>query len=417
MKEKKLSFSQNAIYNTIGSIFYCICQWATTMLVVRLSTDYANAGILQLAISVTNIFYTISTFNMRTYQISDVKGEFSSGDYIGFRIITGFFALFLCFVYSVFFGYSSQLIACIFVYMIFKLSETATDVLHGVDQLKYRMDYICISYVLRGIVMVLSFSLVLIMTDNIFLSILGMSISTMLVVIFYDVPKTRHLDSILPHFNKEKIVSLFSKGLLMVLASASYAAVVTIPRQFLERQFSENVLGSYATVATPIVIVQVLVTGIFNPLLTIMAEKYEQNEIAELGKMILKCILFVIGFTAAAYVFAYFFGEFAYVLIYGESIRQYVANYIYPIIACTSLYTVCWLGTSILLIMRKIKTNLVLCLMALGLSFGLSFLLIPRFEGNGVSYTIIISYIIFSVIASIIIFFFLKQKKKNLEYD
>ena len=62
--EKKLSVYENLIWNTIGSFTYLICQWLLTLIVVRVSDGFGNAGNLALAISVTNIFFNLACFNV-----------------------------------------------------------------------------------------------------------------------------------------------------------------------------------------------------------------------------------------------------------------------------------------------------------------------------------------------------------------
>ena len=62
---RKLSTAQNTVYNTVGSCFYLICQWLITVLVIRLgSVEYG--GILTLAMSITNVLFTLGTFGIRS---------------------------------------------------------------------------------------------------------------------------------------------------------------------------------------------------------------------------------------------------------------------------------------------------------------------------------------------------------------
>ena len=86
--EKKLSVYENLIWNTIGSFTYLICQWLLTLIVVRVSDGFGNAGNLALAISVTNIFFNLACFNVRPYLISDLENKFSSEQYCSLRIFS-----------------------------------------------------------------------------------------------------------------------------------------------------------------------------------------------------------------------------------------------------------------------------------------------------------------------------------------
>ena len=408
---KKLSFLQNAAYNTVGSIFYCFCQWATTLLVVKMFDGYESAGVFQLAISITNIFYAISHYNIRVYQVSDVKEEFSSREYTGLRTVTCTVALLLCTVYAIILNYPVKTVLCIIAYMVFKLNESLSDVLHGVDQKHSRMDYVGISYIIRGFVMIGSFAAAIKLSGDILIATTVMAFATTAAVFIYDVNKTRRLEEIRPKFNFAVIKNMLIKCLPMVLASASFTAIVTVPRQFLESMYGESILGFYATVATPIVIVQVFATSVFNPMLTSLSENYASRNIKQLRSAFIKTALFILGFTAVAFIGAALLGEFALVLLYNESIREY-AYLMYAIIGCTSLYTVCWFLTSLLTVMRRLKTVTVFSLAALALAAICSKPLISAFYMNGVSFTVIFCYVIYSILSAGVIIYDLRKVMK-----
>ena len=106
--DKKTVF-QNTAWNTAGSSVYLACQWLTQIFVVRLYGGYTEAGYYALALSVTNIFYSIATNNnIRSYQVSDVRNEYSVGTYFTARVIMCSLSIVLCAVF-VFFGGHSHL--------------------------------------------------------------------------------------------------------------------------------------------------------------------------------------------------------------------------------------------------------------------------------------------------------------------
>ncbi len=81
------------LWNSAGSITVLACQWLLTIVVVRLSGDYEAAGVLSLALAVYNIFAPISVYRMYVYQVSDVKRENTTGEYLTFRLVTTAIAL------------------------------------------------------------------------------------------------------------------------------------------------------------------------------------------------------------------------------------------------------------------------------------------------------------------------------------
>ena len=129
------------LFNSVGSMFYLVCQWLTTVLVVQLSS-YADAGNLSLAASITNVFYTISTFGIRIFQVSDIENKYSTSFYVTTRLVTCLASLVLCTGFVLLnASYSVEQMLCIIIYMAFRLSESFVDVLQGIQQKEQRMDY------------------------------------------------------------------------------------------------------------------------------------------------------------------------------------------------------------------------------------------------------------------------------------
>ena len=75
MSEKKLSLQSSIAWNSIGSIFYLGCQWLMTVVVVWIA-GLETAGILSLAMSVSNIWYSFAVYGMRNFQVSDTVGKY-----------------------------------------------------------------------------------------------------------------------------------------------------------------------------------------------------------------------------------------------------------------------------------------------------------------------------------------------------
>lgn len=417
MKDQKvLSTSQNSIYNMVGTVVYCFCQWViSALLVVHLSPEeisVSNTGLLQLAISVTNIFYAISTYNMRTYQISDTQNKYANGDYIGVRFITATVAVILCVGYVIILGYPTRSVFCIVFYMVYKLNETFGDVLHGIDQKNHRMDYVGISYIMRGMSSTIVFAFALIITGDVLVSIIAMSAVALLIVVLYDVKSTKQFGSIKPIFNKKTITTLLVTCLPAMVSLASFTAITSIPRQVLESMRGEEALGYYGTIATPLVVVQVMATSIFNPTLTQLSEFYNEGKIRDFVKQIVKNLGLLIGIAALVCVCVMLFGKFAIGLVFGEKFVPYT-HLMYGIIGCTTMYVISWLCTNTLIIMRKLNVCMVASLISLAVSSLLAKPFINLFDMNGVSFSIIIAYVIHISICLTMICKNLKAKGKE----
>lgn len=385
-------------------MIYYFCQWALTVVVIRFSSA-ENTGILQLSMTIANIFASIANYNMRTFQISDLHDQFTSGEYIAARLITCCIALAGNIIYCLFWHYDPYLIVCIAVYMIYRLNESLADVFHAIDQRHMRMDHVLISFSFRGIVMLFLFTLILVLTQNILLALSAIAVSSLLIVFLYDRYSASRYEPTVPTFIPRKICFLLLTCLPAVLSSSAFAAIVTVPRQILARLLSDEVLGFYATAATPLIIVQVLANSMIYPQLGEIAKACDSRETKAVRKRILRLALLVITIGSIALITVYLLGEFGLVILYGEKMRQY-ASLLPAITLCTILYVYCDICMNTLIILRKLGLLLVISLGGLITAASLALPFIGRFGENGVSYSVLIAYAVFSFLGTLSIHHF-----------
>lgn len=381
---KPLSLKQNMLWNSIGSFLYLFCQWAITVFVVRLSSGYDSAGVLAIAMSIGNLFTPFAIYKMRTYQVSDTSGEYSTGQYVAFRLMTIAIALVGCFIYAVLTCRAGTYLT-IFIYLVFKAIDIFIDVLHGLDQQKMRMDYIGKSLIMRGILSLAAFCLLLWLTGSIDLAVLGMVVSTLPVCIFYDMRVSSKLDDIRPRISIEDALVLLRKCFPLVIASVFCSAILTIPRQYLSYGFGDALLGIYSSVAAPVAVIQIGATYIYSPLLGVFAEDYNQGRVDKMRRLMLKTSLGILALAAICLVLFHLLGEWGLVLLYGESIREH-AFLMYPIIVCTVLTGYLWFLADLLVSIREFRGNVVGNVVALLVSLGTTVPLVNAFTMNGVSF-------------------------------
>ena len=187
---------RNVIWNTAGTIVYCVAQWVITILVVHMA-GYEAAGYLSLAMTTSSTFSVICLFGMRSFQISDVRGEYSPHEYAGSRILTCTAAFLTCSVFAVI-GNSGYQALCIGGFMLIRVAEGIVDVLYGEDQKLNRYDLIGKSFIFRGIGIVVFFTAGLHFTGDLLTAILLMAASSFLIAFLFDWRITARLEQIRP---------------------------------------------------------------------------------------------------------------------------------------------------------------------------------------------------------------------------
>ncbi len=400
MKEKSLK--SNIIWNSIGSFTYLFCQWLLTFLIIKLSDNLEDAGNLSLAISITNIFFNIACFNLRPYLVSDNTNEYSVEDYTTFRFYTIVLSMITCIIYILFFNYNITQILCISLYMIFKIGEAIVDLFHGFEQRKNRMDIGGISLLVRGILSVLLFVIGIKVFNDMNIAILLMIIVTYLFIFTYDKYNVNKFEKLKINLKNKKSIKLFLRFLPLAIGTFLSSMSASLPRQILEKTSGANILGIYATIATPAVIVQVAASYIYNPLLVTFSNLKKDNDYKGFTKVLIKSLVVVLVLSIVCYVGSLFLSEIGLRILYGAKISKYYELFS-VIIIYTSLTGFMFFGHNVLIILRKIKELLLTYLVGFITCLLVSSFLINKFGMNGVSYSLITFTIVIIICMFIVI--------------
>lgn len=388
---KQLTVKQNMLWNSVGCLIYQACQWAMTVAVVVFSSGYDNSGVLAFAMAIGNIYYPLATYNMRTIQISDVHDEYSSEEYVGFRIVTVVLGFIPVLVYLFATASSQALILSTVFWLIFKADESFCSVYYAIDQKSMRMDYIGISQAMRGVISVAVFAVSLIVGDDINIAIIAVSASCIAVTAIFDYPRANTLSSAVPRITLHRSFELLKRYFPAVITLVCYGSVVSVARQQLEIMRGAEALGLYAAVATPTVLVQVAASYLYNPLLGGIAQKWSDRNIKNFLRSIAVVFLAIILVAAVGVVASELFGEAVLTIVYGDSIRTSV-YLLTPALIATAVTTIFAFMFDVLIVMRNMRAALLANILALSLSALLSSSLISAFEANGVTLTVIISF-------------------------
>ena len=361
---EKLSVKANMIWNSIGSMTYLACQWFTTIFVVRLSSGYDDAGLLSLAMSVVGIFGTFANYKMGTYQISDIRRENTVGEYMGFRCFTLAGAFVACMIYAALTCAPEALITVALFYA-FKGVGLVIDILHGVDQINRRMDYIGKSFILQGTSTLVAFVVVYWATRNLDAAIIAMLVAAAVVLLAFDLPLKTSLPA--------------------VIASVAASAIFAIPKQYLALTVGSAALGIYSSVAAPALVIQMGAQYLYGPLLDIFPKLFFEGNVRGFVALLGKTVAGIVGVTVACAIVLEFIGAWALALLFGESIVPYV-YLLQPIIVSTAATAFLWFFGDLLITLRHFWANFAGNVVAFLAVIPLTFLCVDRWDMNGVSF-------------------------------
>lgn len=384
--QQNINMKKNLLWNTVGSVYYSFCQWVMTIIIVYLTPNLEIIGILGLALTVTNSFTAISSFGMRSFQVSDINNQYRNEEYIMSRRVSALAAYLLCILYSVLIDCSRNELVCIMLYMLLRLVESTEDVYQGVLQKNWRFDIIGKSYLIRGTLQILMFIMVFSFTNDLKWTFGTMFLSNFLVLLIYDVRNTNKIAKISRVRWDKKILNLYKSCSILVVYNFTINSLATVVRVSIREILGNECLGIYTTIASPTVIIQLVASVLFSPFIPFFAQVYNKKEKAKFIYYI-KCSIIIIAVAFGVMnILGVLFGEFALNILYTTEIAS---NYklLLPLLWCTFFTACIWFLVDILIAIRKMRILLIGAVTAFVLNFMQNKYFILHFGVNGASYS------------------------------
>lgn len=396
------------IWNSIGSFLQSAISPILLIVITRLN-GVGDSGLFSFAMSLSVVFWAISLWGGRTYQVSDVKKEFSSGDYIVVRFISSLIVAVFSISFCILSGYDLIKTELIMVLVSFKILESIADSMYGVLQIHNRLYIVGISLTMKSVFGFMLFTLVDILTKNIIYSALSIFIVNIAVVIFYDIPWMKHVESV--GLTKKNIMQA---GKIMKKTAEVFVVVfltmfsLNIPRYFLDKYHYDQI-GYFGIMAMPITLLTLFISFVLQPNVVNLSELLKEKKIKEFTKIVSKIdfITFTLGILFV--VSSYLIGVWALNTVFGIDINNFRIDLTIMVIgavanAFVSIYV------NLLIILRRFKGQFYTLLVTNILAVVLSVYLIDRLAMLGS----VLVFMIISFLQAIILLFIYKRSLKNV---
>jgi len=396
------------IWNSIGSFLQSAISPILLIVITRLN-GVGDSGLFSFAMSLSVVFWAISLWGGRTYQVSDVKKEFSSGDYIVVRFISSLIVAVFSISFCILSGYDLIKTELIMVLVSFKILESIADSMYGVLQIHNRLYIVGISLTMKSVFGFMLFTLVDILTKNIIYGALSIFIVNIAVVIFYDIPWMKHVESV--GLTKKNIMQA---GKIMKKTAEVFVVVfltmfsLNIPRYFLDKYHYDQI-GYFGIMAMPITLLTLFISFVLQPNVVNLSELLKEKKIKEFTKIVSKIdfITFTLGILFV--VSSYLIGVWVLNTVFGIDINNFRIDLTIMVIgavanAFVSIYV------NLLIILRRFKGQFYTLLVTNILAVVLSIYLIDKLAMLGS----VLVFMTISFLQAIILLFIYKRSLKNV---
>ncbi|MDO5424132.1 MAG: lipopolysaccharide biosynthesis protein [Eubacteriales bacterium] len=273
-----------------GSTF--VMFWA-----VSAACSVAEGGVFTIAMSMGQQLVTIGYFNVRTFQVSDVREEFSFSEYIVFRSIT---CTLMCLVGACWIlakGYTGEKAAAVVVMILFKLAEAWADVLQGRYQQKERLDVAgkCVFWETAAFLLV--FLVTLLLTKSLTAALLAMLAAYVLSVLLLEGNLIGAFGNVRWKLEPARQRKLFLSCFPLFLNSFLMMYINNCAKYAIEASYGDEMLGYFNILFMPAFVINLLGGFLLKPMLTSMSLRYQEGNLQAFRKLLKKQAFFILLLT------------------------------------------------------------------------------------------------------------------------
>ena len=374
---------KNTIWNAVGNIVYLGTQWIVTVMVTRLF-GFTDAGVLSLAMSISASFQTVALFGIRNFQVSDIENKYSDSCYVCFRCVTCSAALIMCVLFAVFNGYTSGTIAATILFMLFRLAENFSDVLHGILQKNDMLYKAGQSLMIKGLALLVGFAAGYFVFGSLNGSIAVMTLAAVLVTVLFDIIQSKKISAYGFTSPFSAWFSLARETIPLCVYLFLNSVIATAPKYILEKMCDEATLGAYSSIFAPALLIQAAATYIYMPFLTRFAELYQDKNIKGFRTLAVKIVLVIIAMGAAVLLAAAFVGKWGLTVLFGESIIPYSGLLTLIIVGtfCTAINAFIQM---LAVVVREFRSLVISCAAGMVICCAVSYAAISLWQADGAS--------------------------------
>jgi len=369
------------IWNTLGSLVGGFTFFILTVFITRLNGIHAS-GSFGFAFSIAAIFSTIAYYGGRNYQVTDIKGEFETGDYIGLRLGMSVIAALALIIFIAANKFNTTITLLIIVLMGYRLLDAVSDVLYGILQIHNRLHQAGKSNFIKSLLSILGFMAVDYATHSILLSSLVFIVVFVAGIFVFDISSIHKINPVkIKFFGNWNIKKIALKLLPFALVIFIPIATTNLTKYFIQLWHPVD-QGYFNILIMPLFFLTLIVYFVVAPFLTRMARTLQERRYVVFKKNINQISFFIVGIGTVLLPITYFLGPIVLKIIFGIDFKHF-ATQLTLIVISGILYTLAIFYTDILLILRKVKTELAILIVILVINIAISIFLIPRYAING----------------------------------
>jgi len=414
MEETK-QFRKNFIWNILGTGLNAFNSLFFLIAVTRIN-GIDDAGIFTIAYSTACIIYVFGIYAGRIYQVTEPNKNIKNADYITNRAITVMFMSVFVLVFSKIRGYDSYKTLVFFLLTLYKSLEAMSDVIYGILQKNEKLEIVGKSLFIKSIFSIIIFIVVDIITKDLLIAALSIVFVWLVMLVGYDFMKARKYLDFEEKVKAKNVFSIFRNGFTTFAIAFLGLYIINAPKYSIDSYLANNYQTIFGIVVMPATVVGLLAQFLIHPFLNKILKTYEERDLKQLNKIVLKLIFVIALFGLACAIAAYLIGSQILGLVYGLDLSEYKLA-LFIIICASTLYTIGTIYSSVLTTVRETFSQFVIYIIISIFALIVSNLFIKNWSLNGAVYAYLaimtVQFLIYVIYTNIRLKVIFKKEKVN----
>lgn len=410
--DKKPDDKYKYIWFTMGTACFALATLVMTIIISRLLGE-TQAGMFSVGLSIAQWLVTIAYFEIRTFQVTDVRNEYSFKYYLTLRILMCIITFLASIVYVVFNNYDIQKVIIILLVCLYKISDSIADTFEGEFQKEDRIDISGKSEFYRVFFSILVLVIAVAVSKNLILSLIIMNVVAYGMIVLLDISIAVKRVSVRMTGDMKRLWELVKMCIPLAVSTFLSTYIINSSKLSVDRVLGDEAQLYYTAVFMPNMVINLFSGIIFKPMQTAMAVNYYEKKYKNFWHIISKMILIIIGFTFVCEVGAYILGIPVLSWLYGVNLKEYKLTLLL-LLLCGGVNAINIIFYYVLAIMRKQKYMTILYIIVCLVSFLIMDTMTGRMGLMGAS----LGYLILvSLLAALLLVYIIIQTRRNTKNE
>lgn len=405
------NLKKNFILNSIGAVLYSFTSLFYMIIATRI-VGTNDAGLFTFAFSTANLLQVVGIYAGRAYQVTENKENITDSDYFYNRIISCSFMLIIGLLFYFLEGYAVFKIGIILLLIVYKMLDAFAEHYYAILQKNDDLYKVGISLIIKGVLGVVLFLLINILTKNIFLACISLVILNLIVTFTYDYFNSRKVKQVITKFNLKNVISIYLAGFWIFIQTFLMQYILNASRYSIDKYFADDYQTIFGIILMPASLMILVSQFIIQPYLIRIKDYISKKEFNCLNKLILKICIFILLIGALSLVAAYFLGIPILELVYNLNLKDYKTELLIIIMA-SIIYSISFILNNALIALRKTLAPAICYLIVAVIEFFLVNYLVIKYVLFGASISYFISMLLILIIYILIYFVAIRKDKQN----